>query len=415
MKNHIISGSIILASCGLASAQNLYNLAPNTEAAESSPLKWTAGLEIGFDDNVTPTVLPGTAGFEDDATSVTAYVGADLVNITPQTTWDVFAKVGGIYYLDSPAAIGSDDFFGQARLSANWTHRVSERLRFSSRNYVAYELEPDYSYGLTVDRLTEEYLHYQTDNSVGYRWTERFGTYTGFRVRGIDYNSVGSNNDRISYSIYNQFRFRATEQTNWTFDYRYGWTETSGSAADSENHYFLLGLEHRFSPNTILAAKAGVQVRDTDGGADGDKPFFEAALRSRLNEQLSVRTFVRYSIEEYGTSLGGGYTYDSNQTLRFGVSADYIVSPTLTLHGGINYINIDMEDGRGPTTLSDLDQDLLNLYLGFSYKVNDGVFITGSYNWTDSDGNGGVGPVVPFSTTRTYDRNRASLGVRVEF
>lgn len=403
-----------MASFGVVAAQGLYDLAPNTEAKESSPLKWNAGLEVGIDDNVTPTVLPGAAGFEDDVAFLRAYVGTTLVSITPQTTWDVFARVGGIYYIDSPAAVGSDDIFGQARFSANWAHRVSERLRFSSRNYVAYELEPDYSYGLTTDRLIDEYLHYQTDNAVGYRWSERFGTYTGFKIRGLDYSSASSSNDRTVSSIYNQFRYRATEQTNFTLDYRYSWTDASGTAADSTNHYILLGVEHRFSPNSVLAAKAGVQMRDVDNGTDGDNPFAEIALRTRVNEAFSLRVFSRYSVEDYGTSFVAS-TYDTNTTFRLGVSADYVISPQLTLHGGINYIMTDMEDGRlvpGGAAIADLDQDLINLYLGFSFKVNDGLYLTGSYNWTDSDSSGGIGPN---AASRTYERNRASLGVRVEF
>lgn len=408
----------MLASVGIAAAQGLYDIAPNIDAKENSPLKWNAGISYGWDDNVTPNVAAGAAGFEDDVSYVRAYVGASLVNITPQTTWDIYGRIGGIYYIDEPAAAGSDDFFGQGRLGINWAHRVSERLRFSSRNYVAYELEPDYSYGFSTDRLIDEYLHYQSDNAVGYRWTERLATYTGFTIRGLDYSSNSSNNDRDSYSVYNQFRYRSSEQTVWTFDYRYSWTDASGTASDSENHFFLLGVEHRFSPNSVLAAKAGVQMRDTDDGSDSDNPFVELAIRTRVNEQLNVRTFARYSVEDYGTSFAG-FTYDTNNTLRVGVSADYVVSPQLTLHGGLNYIMTDMEDGRtvpGGAGVADLDQDLINLYLGFSYQLNENTYLTGSYNWTDSDASGGpgVGPLSAASL-RTYDRNRASLGVRVEF
>ena len=134
-----------------------------------------------------------------------------------------------------------------------------------------------------------------------------------------------------------------------------------------------------------------------------------------MNEQFSFRTFARYSVEDYGTSFAV-HTYDTNNTLRFGLNADYIISPALTLHGGVNYISTDLEDGRFingfPGSISDLDQDVINLFLGFSYKVNDGVYVTGSYNWTDSDGSGGN---LSDADSRTYERNRVSLGVRVDF
>ena len=126
-------------------------------------------------------------------------------------------------------------------------------------------MEPDYSYGFSTDRQIEEYLHYQTDNAVGYRWNKRFATYSGMKVRGVDYADSESANDRMIYSLYNQFRYRSSDQTVWTLDYRYSETDSSGTAGDSTNQYVLLGTEHRFSPNSVIAVKAGMQMRDVDG------------------------------------------------------------------------------------------------------------------------------------------------------
>jgi len=61
---------------------------------------------------------------------------------------------------------------------------------------------------------------------------------------------------------------------------------------------------------------------------------------------------------------------------------------------------------------SDLDQDLWNLNVGVTYKINDALFLTGTYNFTNSSSSGG-------STTardsRDYTQNRANLGLRFEF
>jgi len=411
MKKLSITGTSLISSFGIAAAQGLYDLAPNDEAQESSPISWSAGLNYNYDDNVTPSALAGTPGYEEDASSISAYLGATLVSITPQSTWDVFARVGANAYIDSPSAAGADDMNYQARLGVNWAHRVSERLRFSSRNHIALEMEPDYAYGFATDRQLEEYLHYQTDNAVGYRWTERFATYTGFTISGLAYGSAASadDNDRTTYSIYQQFRYTATEQTNWTLDYRYSDVAASGSAGDSGNHYILVGVEHRFSPNSVIAVKAGTQIRDVDGGSGATTPYLDLAIRTQVNEQFGVRVFTRYSVEDYGTSFTGA-TYDTNNTLRVGVSADYTLSPRLTLNAGINAILSDLEDGRatvaGGVAPADADTDLINLYLGFSYQVNEGVYVTGSYNWTDSDSD---------IAGRNYDRNNVSLGLRVLF
>lgn len=408
MKKQIIAGGFLLASLGAASAQGLYDIAPNDDARESLPITWSAGVSLGYDDNVTPTVIAGP-GHEESSGSINAYVGAAWVSITPQTTWDIYGRIGGTYYFDAPSSMSSDGY-GEGRLGINWAHRVSERLRFSSRNYLAYEMEPDYNYGITLDRQLDPYFHWTTDNSVGYKWTERFATYTGFTFHGVAYDSAVSGNDRDTWTVYNQFRYRASEQTVWTFDYRYSATTASGTAADSDSHYLLAGIEHRFSPNTVGVMKFGAQMRDSDGGASDTSPFFEGALRSRINDQFSVRAFARYSMEDYGTSFGG-YYYDLNDTFRLGVSADYMVSPQLTLHGGLNYIMTDYQDANFGG-ISDLDQNLWNLNVGFSYKINDAFYVTGSYNYTDSSSGGGLAGA---NASREYSQNRASLGVRVEF
>jgi long-subunit fatty acid transport protein len=156
--------------------------------------------------------------------------------------------------------------------------------------------------------------------------------------------------------------------------------------------------------------KLGAQFRDSDGGDNSTSPFFEGALRSQVNEQFSVRAFARYSMEDWGTSFRN-YYYDLNDTFRLGVSADYIVSPMLTLHAGANYIMTDLQEAS-VGGISDLDQDLWNLSLGFSYKINDAFYVTGSYNYTDSSSSGGTNFA---SDSRSYAQNRASLGIRMEF
>lgn len=396
-----------LTFTGVVQGQGLYDIAPNDEAMESSPISWSAGISYNYDDNVTPTA--GTGFNDDKASSINAYVGASLVSITPQTTWDVFTRLGGTFYTDSLEAPDTDDIYTQARLGVNLAHRINERLRLSSRNYLAYELEPDYSYGFSTDRQLEEYFHYQTDNAVGYRWNKRFATYSGVTLREVLYGDAGSasDNDRTIFSLYNQFRYRVSEQTVWTLDYRYSETDSSGTASDSTNQFITLGAEHRFSPNSVFAIKAGMQLREVSDGEDENAPFAEAAVRTRVNEQFSIRSFARYSIEDYGTSFED-FTYDNNSTLRIGISADYAISPDLTLQGGANVILMDMQDGRSDTIdpVPDAETDLLNLYLGFSYRMNDVFYLTGSYNWTDSDSD---------LDNRTYDRNRVSLGLRAEF
>lgn len=410
MKKQFALGAASLLMAGFASADGLYYV--GSDAQESSPLKWVVGLDAVYDNNVTPGV-----GTRENAFSLNPYVGLSVVNITPQTTWDVYARLGLIYYLDAPSNV--DDTYGQARIGANLNHRFNERLRFSSRNFIAYELEPDYSYGFATSRQLSEYFYWQTDNSVGYRWSERFATYTGFVLSGLDYDSGMPNSDRFSWTLYNQFRYQLSPQTVATLDYRYTNTEGDGAAADTTDHFLLAGIEHRFSPNSIIIVRAGAQFHDVDGGEDSTSPFLELATSTRVNEQFTVRAFARYSLESYDTTQSYGnalYDFSERQTLRIGVSAEYAISQALSVFGGVDYIPSSFDEGRFVSwnglgavpqpRVSGLDEDLINAYIGLSLKFTDNLSGSLTYNFTDSSSD---------LNNRDYDRSRVSVGVRAEF
>lgn len=421
MKRKLILAAALSPLLGAANAQEgLYYI--GSEAQESLPLKWVVGANLIYDDNTTPTVAVGP-GANDETLSINPYAGVSFVNMTPQSTLDVYARFGLVYYFDEPAGFGSDDLYPQVRVGVNWTRRFSERLRFSTRNFVAYELEPDYSYGFATTRQLDAYLYWQTDNSIGYRWTERFATYTGFRLTGLDYDSAVTNGDRFTWEIYNQFRYQFTPQTVGTLDYRYAQTDADGLASDSESHYLLLGVEHRFSPNTILVARAGAQFKKSDAilGSNTTAPYVELALRSQINQNFSVRGFARYGSEIYDTtrtviSPGGVglYDFDDRRTFRLGISSEYAFSDRFSLFGGVDYIPASFDDGRlvlttggvPPLTAGGIDEDLFNAYIGVSVQMTDYLYGSLSYNFTDSSSD-----FPGFS----YDRNRISLGIRAEF
>jgi hypothetical protein len=321
--------------------------------------------------------------------------------------------LGLIYYMDAPGAM--DDVNSQSRAGINLTHRFSERLRFSSRNYISYEMEPDYTAGYASSRATGEYFFWNSDNSIGFRWTERFGTYTGLRLSGVQYDETNYNN-RLSWEIYNQCRYQLSPQTVLTLDTRYGQTAGDGISSDYDDQYYLIGVEHRFSPNTVGVVRTGLQLHSvSDGNTDNSSPYLEFALSSQINNQLSVSAHARYGIEGYDSVQSlpviGLVEYDDRQTLRFGLSAQYALSPMFSIFGGLDYIPSTYASGRdleAPffASVPDFDEDIINAHIGLSVKFNDRFTGSLTYNFTtsSSDFNGG-----------DYDRNRISLGLSAEF
>lgn len=404
MKRKIQFGFLALLAVGSASGQGLYYV--STDAQESLPLKWVVGASVIYDDNVSPGFGPKSSSF-----GINPNVALSFVSITPQTTWDVYVRLGLIYYMDAPSTMNTVS--PQSRAGITFTHRFSERLRFTSSNFIAYELEPDYSYGYASSRQAGAYFYWQSDNSIGFRWTERLATYTGLRLTGTSYSDV-ANNDRFTWEAYNQFRYQLSPQTVLTTDVRYSQTTGNGAYSDANDFYLLGGVEHRFSPNTIGIVRAGAQFHSVTHGDSYTSPYLEFALNSQLTQAFSVRSYMRYGIEGQNnvqsiSDVGPLVEYNDQRVFRLGVSAEYAISPRFSLFSGIDYIPTNYAGGVNVATgapVGDSTTSIYNAYIGMSLKFNDYLTGTASYNYTYSDSD--------FSNAQ-YSRNRINVGVSAEF
>jgi hypothetical protein len=424
----ITASALSLLSVGSLSAQSLFDLAPKDDAAEGSPIAWVVGASLGYDDNPTPN-----AQSPNEAAYGVVYVGAAFLSDSPQTTVEFSGQLGYVHYFDDldftsvtgfvvdaagfpilDAAGNLQPILGTTsvdqstptgNLTLNWTRRISERIRISSRNSLGFEYQPDYSIGSSAARQTGAYTRWNSDNSIGYRWSERLGTYTGFIFDGVSYDNVAAQgNDISAITFYNDFRYQLSPQTVATLTYRYADRDTETGIGGTQNHFIMAGAEHRFSPNTVAIIRGGVQLRSVDGSTkDYTAPSFEAALTSRVNEQLEVKAYGRLSVEDSSRRVGAG-VYDNANTMRAGVSGTYMVSQKLSLNGGINYQTLAYEDGG--VGVVDVDESLINAYLGFNLQIADNLYLNGTYNFED------LGSDI---TAREYDRNRVSFGVRATF
>ncbi len=401
-----------LVPCAAVSGQGLYSIAPNDdEAGDSLPLTYIVGVSVGFDDN--PNPLFGTDG-EDESGFVDGFVQANWTSVAPQTTWDVFARLGARYYFDDFDDNRADQESFNARLGINFTHRFSERLRFSSRNLLAYEQEPDFDFGAANGVRAGDYFRYSTDNSIGYRWSDRLGTQTGVSFSGVTYDEL-DDSDFTQLTFRHDFRYRVSPATVVTAGYRYGIVDND-TGSDSDSHFLVGGVEHRISPVSAVVLRAGVQFTDPDDGSSRTRPFVEGTLRTRLTEQLSANVFVRYSNEGFNRGLTvedpatGGFqrfVFEQSQTLRVGSRLNYVVNSQVSLFGGVSFIYTDYDDPSEETPFAEEgDESILHINAGASYRLTDNLYLTGSYNFTtafsDFDG-------------REYDRNRYQLGIQATF
>ena len=64
------------------------------EPGNSLPLTWTAGMSLGWDSNPSPTYSDCVGVNSDGALFVSAFVQGNFVSKTPQTTIDVWGRIG---------------------------------------------------------------------------------------------------------------------------------------------------------------------------------------------------------------------------------------------------------------------------------------------------------------------------------
>jgi hypothetical protein len=400
MKKHFFLSSLALILANSSPAQSLFYI---EESEEPFPLEWVAGADIIYDDNM----LPG-GDTKDASFAINPSIALSSRATTPQTVWDIKALLGFIYYFDKPIGAGGDDINSQSRVTADLLHNFSERVRFVNHSLVAYELEPAYSNGYATSRVLGAYTTWSTDNAVGYRFTERIGNYFGCRLTNTTYSDA-EDNDRFNWELYSQFRYQLSPQTVLTPEYRYSQLESSGVASDSTNHYFTFGAEREFSSNLKGVASAGLQYREVDQGDSSSSPYLQIAVNAQVNKDFTVRAFTRYGIEAYDTVIGP-VEFDDKRTLRIGLSSDYAISQSLSLKGGVDYIPSSFQKGRSltgsPGSIPDAYENLLNAYVGLTVQINDIFSISSFYNYTNSSSD---------ISTRSYDRNRISVGANAKF
>ncbi len=378
----------VLISGVAANAQGLFDVNPNESESESLPLQYTAGLALGYDDNVFPT----SAGLESSSSYIKGTLAANMVvREDAQTSWDFNALIGATNYFDDSV---TNDTTYNARLAVNVNHRIDERLRFVSRNFFNYGLDLGNFYGAITSRDVNEYTYLSTDNAIGYRWTERLATYTGVGFSMINYTEGGRDVDM--FSLYNQFRYSLDQTTTLTSSIRYG--RSDYEVGDSTDRLTTsVGFERRLSDVSSFVAEVGAQF------ADSSSAYGSASYNYQVNTQLRARAFARYSQEDTDTVFVGG-RYEDKTALRIGAAADYVLSPRVTLTLGGNYTMSDYAEGGA---LADGDWDLFSIYAGVSYKINDAFSVSASINHDTSDSD-----VIP---NRDYDRNRYELGVNFAF
>jgi len=397
MKNKLA----ILAFVGSAAfattsqAQGLLGIGAVDEDFESGlPFRTTLSTSFGYDSNAT-----ARSENEEDATYVRSGLGVTWSTGDQRTNVVVGASVSALYYFDGLEDV-DDDVLYNARVTLNGRHAVNRRLTIGNNFYASYEVEPDHAIGASASRRTDHYFYGYNSAWLSYAWSRRVSTIARYTASGVFYDEsdVGNVEDRLTHTISLEGRYLLNRLTTLVGEYRFSLTNYDSNVRDYNSHYILAGGDHMFSRNLRGTLRAGVQIRDSDFSGTNTQPYAEVALRY----QAAKHTHLHW-INRIGNEDSELRDHARRLTYRSSLSASQAFSERLRGNAGVTYVHNNFEQGGD---ISDVDEDLIALSLGVSYRLMSNIDLNAGYHYTTISSD---------NSFREYDRHRVSLGASITF
>jgi hypothetical protein len=364
------------------------------------PLQITAGVDAGYDDNV--TLSPSAQG------SLFARENIVLTYDRPGEQTEFFLLGVGRFtqFFD---VTGQDDTSGNVTMSL--THNFSTRLSFYASVYASYQTEPNFKSDIGPENVRAG--HFDTNDifSVTYRWLPRFTTVTSFTFQRIKYDQsssgtsqigisqVGMSQDRVDTTFAEQLQFSLTSRTNLVGEYRFEMINYDTAPTDSTTHYVLAGVDHHLTEHLVFHVRGGESFRSLENAGDSVNPYFESLL-GYVSSNHSLTWITSYSLEAPNTQ-----DVSVRQTLRTGLNLTYGLTSRISSMAAV-YYHHDENEGSISSGAAVGPQDSFDLSLGLRYTINKHFVFHVDYDHTTE---GSLG------STPGYSRNRYSAGLNYTY
>jgi len=395
MKKIAIATLAVGLSVSASKGQGLLSIGANRDWEEKIPFTVTLASSVGWDSNMnTSNVEETESGYWQNGVSL-YYSAGDKRNHL-----NLGAHYSNIWYFDP--APGAEDVYNNARLSLDYVTQVNPRLVIADSFYLAYETEPDYLIGASINRRTNQYLYGYNNLSVSYAWARRFSTVSGYTITGIWYDEdVDQNQDHLSHIFSQQFRYSISPTTTGTVDYRFQIADyDSNSNADFTSHFLLGGVDHSFSPLLAGSLRVGAEFRDYDGPLGSEtRPYLEGALNYRAGKHTILRWYHFLGMDDSDyVGFSSGYSY------KTGLTVQHQLTERLTGNVALHYLYQTFEDS--PVGLPDEEDNTFAGSAGLDYRIWRNIGLNATYWYTNTSSD---------NFYREYERHRVSVGVTATF
>jgi hypothetical protein len=356
------------------------------------PIQINAGLDGGYDDNV--TLSSSGQG------SIFTRENVVLTYARPGERTQFFVVGVGRFsqYFD---VSGQNETAGNVTLSL--THNFSSRLSFYASVYGTYQNQPNFQSNVGPENVVSPFFDTVDIFSLTYHWSSRLSLVTSYTFERVQYFSSSNGNsqngvqntlaqNRIQNTFSEEFQFSLTRRTVLVGEYRFEAIDYDTAPLNSTTNFILGGVNHNLTEHLMVHVRGGESFRSLENEGNTASPYFEGTLRYvSSNHSLNWTTSYGY---ESPTATGATTT----KTWRTGLNLTYDLTSRLSSTTGVYYHLDENQGGTGSTGT----QDSLDLSVGLRYYINKrfALHVNYEHNSTSSLG-----------STPGYSRNRYSAGL----
>jgi hypothetical protein len=399
---HRLPFALLFAAYLLAPVSKVLSQEALSSASEAAGLGWlpavpvqiTAGVDMGYDDNVTLT--------SSGQGSVFARENVVLTYARPSERTQVSLIGVGRFsqYFD---VSGLNETAGNVTLSL--THNFSSRLSFYASVYGTYQNQPNFQSNVGPQNVVSPFFDTVDIFSLTYHWSSRLSLVTSYTFERLQYFSSSTGNsqngvqntlaqNRIQNTFSEEFQFSLTRRTVLVGEYRFEAIDYDTAPLNSTTNFVLAGINHNLTEHLMVHLRGGESFRSLENEGNMASPYLEGTLGYvRSNHSLNWTTSYGY---ESPTANGATTT----KTWRTNLNLTYDLTSRLSSTTGVYYHHDDNSGGTG--TSSTGTQNSLDLTLGLRYTVNKHFTLHLDYDHTMQSSSG---------STPGYSRNRYSGGV----
>ncbi|GEM_PF-2951934 len=392
MKHLVVSMVSLAAVCQPLFAQ--YQPVPEEEKGKLITV--TAQVREEYDDNVF------TSGIDEVQAWRTLVEPGIILNFNPteQTLISGRYNLGLNMWADRPG----DDILDMTHdIAFRAAHTFSPRFEVDLRDRFRMAYEPSLEEGGAFRRVNGDYLTNDLSLFGSAQWTPRFGNTLEYINSYVTYDEalVGLSQDRMSHTFNLENRISILPTTVGVVGYRYNIVDYTDINKDSQGHFFLVGVDHKFSDQWIIEARTGVELRDYDSGGNSTGPYASLNSTWRYNPLSSVTFGYAYSSDLTDLS-----TFNSSDThaLTWSWLVGFTPKLALKIGGSYSMSSFDTNNAAEGVDISGTQHDnALNFETAVVYTINKHYSAELGYIRTELDSD---------FVARSYDRNRYYIGFR---